>query len=137
MTENTAPAITTPAAHDADTDTRYLVALLRKEAAAAGKWSGYVKRYGVTEETVKEHAAALVALALPNVPEEERVTYFEGTTRRTPWANALNTARTGLRRALGVESNSSRNAGALLTAAGVNATLAEVEAAWHAAQGDA
>lgn len=77
-----------------------LVHYIRAEVNGAPKWSTYVESFGVTRESVKDHAAALATLAYPN---EKPVQKVDGT--RTKFGNAVQAAGNGLRRALGKADN--------------------------------
>lgn len=73
-----------------------LVAHIKSEVNGLPKWAAYVETHGVTRENVKDHAAALAALAYPNEPQVQRK---DG--KRTKFGNAVQAAGNGLRRALG------------------------------------
>ena len=107
-----------------------LVATIRAAVNGNGKYADYVMANDVTRETVKDHAAALAALAYPN---DETVQKIDG--KRTRFGNAVQAAGNGLRAALAKEEGTT-NAVNLITKAGANAELEAVIAAWHAAQGD-
>lgn len=108
-----------------------LVATIRAAVNGNGKYADYVMANDVTRETVKDHAAALAALAYPN---DETVQKIDG--KRTRFGNAVQAAGNGLRAALAKNDSETTNAVNLITKAGANAELEAVIAAWHAAQGD-
>lgn len=79
-----------------------LVYYIRAEVNGLPKWEAYATEYGVTRETVKDHAVALAVLAYPN---EEPVQKQNG--KRTKFGNAVQAAGNGLRRALGKDEDNS------------------------------
>lgn len=107
-----------------------LVATIKHAVNGVGKYAAYVEAHSVTRETVKDHAAALAALAYPS---DEPVQKKDG--KRTRYGNAVQAAGNGLRAAL-VKEEGDENVVNLITKAGANAELEAVIAAWHAAQGD-
>lgn len=123
MSESNTTAITPVNADEAVNAVRYAV-------KARGTWVKYVTDNKVTRETVKDHAAALAALAYPSDKPIQRV---DGT--RTRYGNAVQAAGNGMRAALDKEeSDGEPTVQALLTKAGFAATLEEVTAAWKSAQ---
>lgn len=107
-----------------------LVATIKAAVNGNGKYAAYVTEHEVTRETVKDHAAALAALAYP---KDETVQKRDG--KRTRFGNAVQAAGNGLRNALSKdESDGEETVQALLTKAGFAATLEEVTAAWESAQ---
>lgn len=69
---------------------------IRSTLKDGSRYSAYVAEFAVTHDTVKDHAAALAALVLPNA---EKVQKKDG--KRTPYGNAVQAAGNGLRTALG------------------------------------
>lgn len=112
-----------------DSTAMALVSTLRSAVAGIGKYDRYVSEHNVTRETVKDHARALAVLAYPN---DEPVQKSDG--KRTRFGNAVQAAGLGLRTALGKEENDGETVVNLLTRAGLRAELADVIAAWEAAQ---
>ena len=110
-----------------DSTATALVATIKGAVNGSGKYSAYVAAHNVTRETVKDHAAALAALAYPkDAPFQKK----DGD--RTRFGNAVQAAGNGLRAALGKGEGSAKVA--LITALGAKSTLEEVTAAWAAAQ---
>lgn len=67
---------------------------IKSDLRGAGKYATYVAEFGVTHDTVKDHAAALAALVTP-------VTAQTKDGQRTRYGNAVQAAGNGLRSALG------------------------------------
>lgn len=72
-----------------------LVATIKAEVNGIPKYAAYVTANGVTRETVKDHAAALVALTYPSL---EPVQTKDG--KRTKYGNAIQAVAKNLRKAL-------------------------------------
>lgn len=104
-----------------------VVTQIKADMRGAGRYAAYVTEFGVTRETVKDHARALAVLVTPETAQK-----IDG--KRTKFGNAVQAAGNGLRAALDKPEGESTTAGALLTKAGVKATREEVIAAWEAAQ---
>lgn len=124
MTENTITLT------DTDATAVALVSTIRAAVNGAGKYVAYVEAHNVTRETVKDHALALATFAYPN---EKPVQKKDG--KRTKFGNAVQAAGNGLRAALSKDEESDgEQVVNLLTRAGLKAELADVIAAWEAAQ---
>lgn len=107
-----------------------LVATIRAAVNGVGKYAAYVAEHNVTRDNVKDHARALAVLAYPS---DEPVQKKDG--KRTRFGNAVQAAGNGLRSALEKdESDDDETVVNLLTRAGLKAELADVIAAWKAAQ---
>lgn len=124
MTENTNTVTL-----DADNATvKAVVNQIKSDMRGRGKYSAYVAEFGVTRETVKDHALALARLVTPETAQKT-----DG--KRTRFGNAVQAAGNGLRSVLDKdEDNDGETLVNLLTRAGIKATLDEVTTAWHAAQ---
>lgn len=113
-----------------DKTAKALIDTIKAAVNGAGKYVAYVAAHGVTRETVKDHARALAVLAYPN---DEPVQKKDG--KRTRFGNAVQAAGNGLRAALDKDENDDDEPVVnLLTRAGLKAELADVIAAWKAAQ---
>jgi hypothetical protein len=106
-----------------------LVATIKAAVNGNGKYAAYVSEHSVTRETVKDHAFALATLAYP---KDETVQKKDG--KRTRFGNAVQAAGNGLRSALDKDESDGETVVNLLTRAGLKAELADVIAAWEAAQ---
>lgn len=71
-----------------------IVAQVKSDMRGAGKYATYVAEFGVTHDTVKDHAAAIAALVTPVTAQRK-----DGV--RTRYGNAVQAAGYGLRTALG------------------------------------
>lgn len=106
-----------------------LVATIRSAVNGRGKYAAFVTQYNVNRENVARYAAGLAALAYPN---DEQVQKRDG--KRTRFGNAVQAAGNGLRAALDKDESDGEQVVNLLTRAGLKAELADVIAAWEAAQ---
>lgn len=112
-----------------DSTASALVATIRSAVNGASKYVAYVEAHNVTNTTVKDHAFALAVLAYPNIKPIQKKNNV-----RTQFGNAVQAAGNGLRHALGKGETDGDAVQALLTKAGLAATLEEVTIAWQAAQ---
>lgn len=71
-----------------------VVAQVKSDMRGAGKYATYVAEFGVTHDTVKDHALALARLVTPETAQKK-----DGV--RTRFGNAVQAAGYGLRTALG------------------------------------
>lgn len=114
------------------TNTDQVVNAIRYAVKARGYWAKFATENNITRDQIADTARDLAALAYPT---DEPVQSVGG--KRTRFGNAVQAAGKGLREALADDSDDSDDSEKvtnLLTRAGVNATLAEVTAAWKAAQ---
>jgi hypothetical protein len=72
---------------------------IKSDMRGGNKYGLYVTEFGVTHETVKDHALALARLVTPETAQSER--QADGTKTRTRFGNAVQAAGNGLRSALG------------------------------------
>lgn len=80
---------------DADNATvKSVVAQVKSDMRGAGKYGAYVAEFGVTHDTVKDHALAIARLVTPETAQKK-----DG--KRTRFGNAVQAAGYGLRTALG------------------------------------
>jgi hypothetical protein len=93
MTENqTIDSTVTLDANEATV--KAVVNQIKSDMRGGSKYAAYVEHYGVTRETVKDHALALARLVTPETAQKK-----DGT--RTRFGNAVQAAGNGLRSALG------------------------------------
>jgi hypothetical protein len=67
---------------------------IKSDMRGSGKYAAYVSEFGVTRETVKDHALALARLVTPETAQKK-----DG--QRTRFGNAVQAAGNGLRSVLG------------------------------------
>lgn len=107
-----------------DAARKMITADVNAEGTAAKRFKAYVTEASVTLDTVSDHVAEFRAAF---VAKNKNATGDEIKAYATLVRNRMN-------RALGKDTNAATQATALITSLGVKSTLAEVTAAWKAAQ---
>lgn len=107
-----------------------VVAQVRASLRDHKRYAAYVAAFGVTRETIGDHALAIARLVTKETAQTVRTE--DGKKVRTTFGNAVQAAATGLRREF--EAEESAPSTALLTSAGKKATREQVIAEWEAAQ---
>lgn len=112
-----APAVVLDADHAV---VKSIVAQVKSDMRGGAKYAKYVETFGVTRETVKDHALAIARLVTPETAQKK-----DGT--RTRFGNAVQAAGNGLRAALGKGEDEPKDAALRVTLSGEGGGSATVD----------